>query len=216
MKRPACLAFLTAAFVGGGHFAAAKYTPPDFYDLAGGSDAVVVGEIVKVDAQTFSLRSEDVLAGSVSETDLVIVRFKDWTCASRWKPYAVGQREVAFLYELPPDNARQTRARYGLRSAGDEAEWEIRDDRISVHEGGHPPQWRPLDHVVDAIRSYRSCFSVSSDPSGQLRKMDEVRVLCDAPALEEFRGRSPVHDHLAKTSLEASRRARSSAKSGRS
>lgn len=215
MKRLTRLFILTAGPVGVGQLAVAKYVPPRFYDLAGQSAVVVLGEVVKVDSKTFTLRPDEVLAGSAVVVPLVIVRFQDWTCSHRWKPYAAGQHEVAFLDELPPDQARPTGARYRLRSAGDEAEWEIRGDQVSVQgfrvpggvvydEGEHPGQWLPLHAVLDALRTYRHCFSVSPAPSGDWWK-HKVRVLCEGQAIEAFRGRSVVHEYLTKTSLEASR-----------
>jgi hypothetical protein len=203
---------LMAAIVGIGPSARAKYAPPRFFVLAGQSDAVVLGEITAVGDTTFTLRSDEVLAGSAIGSSLTIVQFKNWTCSHRWKPYAVGQREVAFLHELPPDQAHDAGARYVLESAGDEAEWEIRGDRISVQgfrvpggiefdEGELPGQWLPLRAVLDALRTYRQCFSVAPNP---LRyRWPIVRVLCEKPALDNFRKRSTVHEYLTRTSLDA-------------
>ncbi len=210
------LAVLTMSLAAIASVALAKYVPPRFHDLAGVSDAVVLGTIVKVDAETFTLRPEAVVSGSVDPGDLVILRFQNWTCSHRWKPYAVGQREIAFLQALPANDRLRRQAGYRLRSSGDEAEWEISADRVSVQgfrvpggvvhdEGEHPGQWLPLDNVLDALRSYRSCFSVRHDPAGKPWEL-EVQLVCDAASLQAFRRRSVVHEYLATTSLEASRK----------
>lgn len=212
MMRVTLSLLLMGAIVGITQSALAKYVPPQFFVLAGQSDAVVLGEITAVGDTTFALRPDEVLAGNAIGSSLMIVQFENWTCSHRWKPYAVGQREVAFLYELPPDRAHATGARYGLQSAGDEGEWEIRGDRISVQgyrvpggiefdDGEHPGQWLPLRAVLDALRTYRQCFSVSPHP---LRyRWPIVRVLCDKPALDDFRARSSFHEYLTSTSLDA-------------
>ena len=216
MRSQTRVALLATIILATAALALAKYVPPRFHDLAGLSDAVVLGTIARVDAETFTLRPEEVLSGAVAPGDLVILRFENWTCSHRWKPYAVGQREIAFLQTLSIDDRRRSHAAYRLRSSGDEAEWEIAAGKVSVQgfrvpggvvhdEGEHPGQWLPLDDVLDALRTYRRCFSVRHDPAGKPWEL-EVDVLCDAAALQTFRRRSTVHEYLAARSLEASRK----------
>lgn len=189
--------------------AVAEYLPPPFFVLAGSSDLIVVGTIVKVSPKTFTLRVEEVLSGSDRSKEIEVLRFEDWTCSVRWKPYEVGQREVAFLYELDEGKSRTRGAKYATMSSGDEGEWEILDRNISVQgfhvpgghgfdQGEHPGQWLPLDIVLDAIRRFRHCFSVAS---GENRWASEARLLCSAAELAAYRSRSYIHAYLASDAL---------------
>lgn len=183
--------------------AAARYLPPSLHVLAGASDLIVVGTIVQLDAETFELRADEVLAGEAPTGKLIVKRFEDWTCASRWKPYAVGQREIAFL-RRPAEKGPFT-----LMSAGSEAEWEVQDAVVKVPGfaiTGYPQatpddywQHLPLARVSDAFRRYRVCFSVTHSP----QRGTAVRRQCDDATLLAYRDRSPVHAFLARTSLDA-------------
>lgn len=194
----------------------ATYVAPRFHDLAGLSDLVVLGEIVSLTPTTFTLRVQEALVGHTETEELVVVQFKDWTCSHRWKPYKPGQVELAFLRRLPTQPPAAKPPWYYLPSAGDEAEWEIEGDRVSVQgfrvpggtvfdQGEHPGQWLPLADVLDAVRGYRHCFSVSPPPEGKWAS--SVRLACDPSEVEAYRQRSSVHEYLAKTSLEAQERA---------
>lgn len=196
------LALLESATV-----AEAKYSPPQFFELVGLADVIVRGEIVNVNEQSFTLRVDEILAGHEDAKEVDVLQFVDWTCSHRWKPYAVGQEEVAFLRRLDDKEMRETGANFALLSAGDEAEWEIVGSEISVQgfrvpggrvddQGEHPGQWLPLDIVLDAIRHYRSCFSVQGG------RNQEVRKLCATRDLEQYRRRSMVHDYLVQASEE--------------
>jgi len=68
---------------------------------------VVLGDIVNVDEKSFTLLVREILAGSEAATELEVVRFIDWTCSHRWKPYAVGQGEIAFLHRLDERRSRR-------------------------------------------------------------------------------------------------------------
>jgi hypothetical protein len=197
------LAFAVAAT------AVAEYFPPPFYVLAGRSDLIVVGTIVKVSPKTFTLRAEEVLAGFDRSKEIEVLRFKDWTCSVRWKPYEVGQREVAFLYELEREEAHKTGAKYGTMSSGDEGEWEILGREISAqgfqlpggrefNQGEQPGQWLPIDIVLDAVRRFRHCFSVVA---GKSTWESKARLTCSAAELATYRSRSQVHAYLVSDAL---------------
>jgi len=201
------LAFATVAT------AVAEYIAPSFVVLAGRSDLIVAGMIAKVSPKTFTLRVEEVLAGSERSKEIEVLRFEDWTCSFRWKPYEAGQREIAFLHKLSKKEARESGAKYGTMSAGDEGEWEIVGKEVSVQgfrvpggrefdQGEHPGQWLPLDLVLDSIRRFRRCFSIvtDKDPWGS-----KILQSCSATELAEYRSRSYVHAYLVETALESGR-----------
>jgi hypothetical protein len=183
--------------------ASARYLPPTLQVLAGASDFIVIGAIVQLDAETFELRADEVLAGEAPPGKLIVQRFEDWACASRWKPYAVGQRVIAFL-RRPAEKGPFT-----LMSAGSEAEWEIQDAivnspgyAITGYSQNKPEEyWQrlPLADVRDAFRRYRTCFSVSQS----LQRGTAVRRHCEDAALLLYRGRSTLHAFLTQTSLDA-------------
>jgi len=58
-------------------FARADYDPLPANDLILASDAIVVGEIVALDASTFTLRVEETVAGPVSSATIEVQRFDD-------------------------------------------------------------------------------------------------------------------------------------------
>lgn len=208
MRFRGTVVLLMVALLESATVAEGKYYPPEFFELAGLADVIVRGEIVKVNEKSFTLRVSEILAGREDATELDVLQFVDWTCSHRWKPYAVGQEEVAFLRRLDDKEMRETGANFALLSAGDEGEWEIVSSEISVQgfripggrvddQGEHPGQWLPLDVVLDAIRHYRRCFSVHGD--GRNR---EVRKLCATRELEQYQRRSTVHEYLVQTSEE--------------
>jgi len=208
MRFEGTVVLLVVALLRSATVAHGKYYPPQFFELAGSADVIVRGVIVNVNETSFTLRVSEVLAGREDATELEVLRFVDWTCSHRWKPYAVGQEEVAFLQRLDDKEMRDTGAEFKLLSAGDEGEWEIVGSEVSAQgfrvpggriddQGEHPGQWLPLGVVLDAIRDYRGCFSVH----GHGRDW-EVRKLCAPRELEQYRRRSTIHEYLVQTSEE--------------
>jgi hypothetical protein len=184
--------------------AAAKYIPPPFYQLAL-ADLVLVGEITDLRYRTFILRIDEVLGGTYNRSQIEIPKFKDWTCAIRWKPYRVGQHEIVFLRS-------ETGGSYSLISAGDEGEWEIQGDTVislgfripGIAESGiseHPGQTLQLADVRNAIREFRGCFAIKE---GDEEKWNpRLNQHCTADFLEEIAKRSIVHRYLIDTGLQA-------------
>lgn len=179
--------------------AAADYSPPPLNDLVLASDAIVVGEIVALGSDTFTLRVDEVVAGQVSSPRIEVERFVDWTCAARWAPYATGQRALIFL------NARGPR--WQIRSAGGEGEMPLVGDRVhvssyydslappggnayaqlGVHGGRFSGFTRDRAQLVEALRAARACFTAELSP-GPLRRVQRVRRTCDASRMRAARG----------------------------
>jgi hypothetical protein len=165
-------------------FAAAKYAPMSAPTMIREADVVVTGEIVALDDTTFTVRVGESLAGPAPGESLTVRRFEDWTCASRWLPYAVGQEVVLLLVE-DADGLR-------ILSAGGEGELRIMDDTVWVRPrlDGFPTTTPPtghghgsvvpLDDFLDAARVLRGC-AAAGDPPG-----------CGATE----RGDSPTHAAL--------------------
>lgn len=190
--------------------AVARYKPPAFHDLAGASDLIVVGTIVRLSDSTFTLQIEEVLAGTWPDARVTALRHVDWTCSRRWRPYEVGQREIAFLRRLAVGAAGSSEAPFRTMSPGDEGEWEIRDGRVSVqgfripggevfNDGEHPGQWVSSDLVRDALRTYRQLYVFTPSPGGRY----EIGRRVSGAAFAEFSARSFVHRYLVATTEDA-------------
>jgi hypothetical protein len=187
----------------------ALYAPPAFYQLAAGSDLVVLGRIVALDDSTFTLAVDDLLVGTSSDTLLRVARFEDWTCSSRWLPYAVGQREIAFLCRSGPG--------YRTNSAGAEGEWQIRGDKVTC--AYFPSTFAlpsvksldtvlPLKLVVSALKDFGACVRIDTEwlPARKEGNMgfppsykETVVVLCDSTTIDHLANRSKVHKYLVDT-----------------
>src|SRR5262245_8547156 len=129
-RRVTCAVAVTVQVLAGPVYG--KYGPPPFHVLAGAADLVVVGTIVGLSDSTFTLRIEETLAGSWSSRDVTALKHTDWTCSYRWKPYQLGQREIAFLTRVQPEEGHAAAATFRPMSDGDEGEGEIVGDRGSV------------------------------------------------------------------------------------
>ncbi len=201
----------------------AHYVPTNFADLAGTSDAIVVGDISKIDENTYSLTVEDVLAGpAMKGQSLRVRRFRDWVCAWRWADYEVGQKLLVFLTR---DDEEQV---WSSRGAACEGESPIVENDVHANFGvpgksieykGRFGKWHlsavPFNQVRTAILDFRAAFRVlpAKDP---WRKDGEYSVYVPFERIEsvskpttspfrprrpppEFRTRSPLHRHLAET-----------------
>lgn len=194
----------------------AKYVPPKFFELAGASDLIVTGKIIELRENTFLLLIEKIVAGEYLGKTIEITKFQDWPCASRWKPYAINQREIAFLWRVPDKNKDEYPAPLALLSAGAEGEWEIIGKSVyslgfrvpgfdASEETEHPGQELNIDVLMDAIKGFRKCFSViyktdSEDPWNPM-----IGVKCSGEEILAYKDKSVVHQYLAETALEFKR-----------
>ena len=124
-----------------GRTAEARYRPLTLNDLLGNSDLVLVGEITTLEDETYTLTISETLAGKYKGPTIVIQRFKDWACASRWAPYATGQKLVVCLKKVvDPQSCTVT---WRVRSGGGEGELPIVADR--AHFRGRGADDIPID-----------------------------------------------------------------------
>lgn len=188
----------------------ASYIAIDFTRLCGWAELIVVGEIVELTEESFTLRIDAILKVEARSKTIEIRKFKDWTCAHRWcshegdthssKPYAIGQREIAFL-----SRSEKGESIWGVIGSGDEGEWEIQGDRVAVQgralesfesfpSSEHRGHWVPLEDALDVIREFGACFAVTA-ASATSWSVD-VRITCPAARLEELSSRSLLHRRL--------------------
>lgn len=194
----------------------ASYIAIDFTRLCGWAELIVMGEIVEMTDESFTLRVDATLKGDARSKTVEIRKFKDWACAHRWcsheggthssKPYAIGQREIAFL-----SRSEKGESLWGVIGGGDEGEWEIQGDRAAVQgralEGfasfsssEHRAQWVPLEDALDVIREFGACFAMT--PASAKSWSADVRTTCPAARLEELSSRSLLHRLLLDPSLD--------------
>ena len=180
MNRRALLA-LVVAVVGASAAPAPKYIPLDLDRMVAVADRIVVGTIREVRAETFLLDVEEDLHGEPTEGPLEVQRFRDWTCASRWTPYATGQRVVLFLREhVGAAEGDEPRREWRILSGGGEGEMPVfergegeareacvalrglalPDGALTRTGAGVPVRgWvLPLADVVDDVRAWRADY----------------------------------------------------------
>lgn len=95
----------------------ADYSPLQLYFMILDADKIIDGTIKKLDKTFFYL--DDTL----QHQTIKIRRFQDWTCASRFDKYKVGQRVILFL--------KQEKDHFYIMSAGGEGEVPIVNDSVS-------------------------------------------------------------------------------------
>jgi hypothetical protein len=200
------LALASALLGAGAPRAAADYSPPPLNDLVLGSEAIVTGRIDALAAQTFTLRVQDLVDGPITTPTIEVRRFEDWTCASRWAPYAVGQQVLLFLREDPQGGPWQ------IRSAGGEGEMPISRGVAYVHSyymqmapaGTSPRAYGPhtvhggryggfavgVGELLDALRQARSCFQAQRSQD-RYRRVTGVTQTCTAASAAAAQ-RSPI------------------------
>ena len=171
---------------------AAKYWPFELHRMVAAADLVVVGRIAEVDAKTFRLDVEDLLAGETGQWPgerLEVVRFQDWPCAQRWTPYATGQRVLLFLQRHEDEQGHRS---WRILSGGGEGEMPVYDvprpeepgseparlvvlrgselpsggsERVELDDGSHVSGWvLPLGSVAADLRAWRASFRTAKWP----------------------------------------------------
>lgn len=139
------------------------YTPESVIDRITSADTIVVGVISRVDPDAIEVKVQDLVVGSCKVGDTIrVVKFGDWACAFRWKPYAVDQRLFMFLNK----ESTQTGDLYRIRGAGGEGESPIVDELIYPNFSipglavTETPSLR-LDLFRTAIADFRATFRVT-------------------------------------------------------
>jgi hypothetical protein len=204
MERRLIVAFLLTCASLVGAPARAYYVPLFTIEMIGRADAIVLGTIEKVGSEDFELRVEQPLYGSAAGP-LRVRSFRDWTCASRWAPYRVGQRLILFLTAGTPADPR-----WAIVGAGDEGEmlvvgktvyhqlWPDWERRVRTHHVSGRKFYgatAPLSDVADALAAYRSLYRIVPDEREWFAR-DVVRISTEEAA-REFSRRSDFHRLLA-------------------
>ncbi|WP_345049357.1 hypothetical protein [Hymenobacter glaciei] len=77
--------------------AQADYEPTLLSELIETSDLIFYGEIVAIQKSTVTAKSVQRIKGVNPNSEVAIDKFENWTCATRFAPYKVGQKAFFFL-----------------------------------------------------------------------------------------------------------------------
>ena len=80
-------------------FCKAEYIPIYLYGMIQGADLILHARIIEVLENEIELDIIEKIKGEYSHQKIIIEKFENWSCASRWRTYKVGQEELIFLYE---------------------------------------------------------------------------------------------------------------------
>lgn len=115
--------------------ARASYVHLTLGDMVKRADAIVLGRVVAVSASTFDMKVDEVVVQKkrtslkAGET-LRVEKFEDWTCASRWRPYAAGDELLFALVRSEKQDGRWS-------TMGAAAEGEMPIENGQVYIGGN-------------------------------------------------------------------------------
>jgi hypothetical protein len=97
------------------------YTLTDLTDLIEKSDFIVYGEIHQIGTLNIKIILHDKIKGEIVSDTLQFRKFSNWSCASRYENYEIGQEAIFFL-KRHKDNRI-----YGM-GAGNEGEMLVKND----------------------------------------------------------------------------------------
>ncbi|MES2545997.1 MAG: hypothetical protein V4548_14025 [Bacteroidota bacterium] len=98
------------------------YDPTGLPQLILKSDVAGECEIQKVTENQIEVKFSDIYHGELKTKSIKVEKFQDWTCASRWTKYKVGQKEIIFIVK----NLKS--GKWIIIGAGNEGELPIEND----------------------------------------------------------------------------------------
>lgn len=91
------------------------------------SELIAECKITAVQETTFDVLITEIIKGNISERKVTISKFVNWTCASRWSTYKVGQVELLFLSKGLTNS-------WHTLGAGNEGEMPLQKDTLYYKE----------------------------------------------------------------------------------
>ncbi|MES2591827.1 MAG: hypothetical protein V4608_08080 [Bacteroidota bacterium] len=116
------------------------------------SKIIVYAKIISVDKEAFKIVTIKKIKSTHKSDTLLLQKFEDWTCASRYAHYEVGQ-EAIFFIELNKKNEFHT------IGAGNEGELVVKSDSVFVPD--YLEQKIFPSKKVDFISKYKKYISIS-------------------------------------------------------
>ena len=151
-------------------FIKAKYLPTPLWEMALTADKIVYGEITELHENDYTLK---IISNATNDSGTIkIQRFKDWTCAARWTPYAKGQKVVVFLEKR--ENV------YHIMSGGGEGEMEVMNENVNFKNYIIDCNVKDIksdlkvNSFIKNIKKIRDCYSLSENTFKITRKCQEV------------------------------------------
>lgn len=154
---------------------APKYIRLKLHELIARADLCIIGHIVSVSPETVEVSVEEVGFGEPGGELVHIRRFLDWACASRWQPYAVGQR---CLYFLEAESGC-----FSILGSGGEGETPV---------GPNGPTAFKYPNFLAETRRYREHFKLGE---GQPRGL-WIEPIASEEEIETYRRSSPLAERL--------------------
>jgi len=198
----------------------ALYDPTPFPEIVAETEAIVAGEIVELDRDTYQFKVTDALVGPIKTGDLIRVqRFHDWACAWRWQEYKVGQPLLLFLNQSEKET-------WQFPGGGGEGECALIEGEVYAHSAAPGREIRvpdrhggftlfqaiPYAKLRPAIIDFRNQFqfTISRQPRRHIRDKT-IRVPFERISSitepkpdfrprrpeTEFEDRSPMHRYFA-------------------
>lgn len=190
-----------------------KYIPTPLIELVGKAELIVYGTIKKVGKEQFKFNIHETLYGEdyiFPKGEIIeVIKFKNWTCASRWTEYKNDQELVLFLYQ----NGEGKNITWRILGGGDEGENFIQYGMVLFDSRGIPMtnsdsleedlkyKFKKID-FFNAIKDYREVFSVNTvtSPDGY-RSSKSIGLIVDNKGLKKYKSISPAHKYLAEESI---------------
>lgn len=104
--------------------AQADYDPTLLPELIDKSDLIIYGEIVTIQKANVTVKAFETIKGAKPKGNLVIDKFENWTCANRFAPYRIGQKEYFFLKRKKSVN------QYFALGAANEGEMPVANQKV--------------------------------------------------------------------------------------
>jgi hypothetical protein len=120
----------------------ADYDPLPLASLINKSELIAECKIIAVQEMTVELLVIEVIKGNTNETKITISKFRDWTCASRWSAYKVGQVELLFL-------TKGSTNIWNTLGAGNEGDMPIQKDTLYYKEIYYRLDSVPKTYLLD-------------------------------------------------------------------
>jgi hypothetical protein len=198
----------------------ADYRAPRFFEMVGGADLIVLGQVESVQEETYRLKIERVLAGKWEAPDVTVMKVRDWACSWRFGPYEIGQRVVAFLEKRNEWSKHFGMTVFSQMSAGCEGEFPVQDSTVYCYTipgtpasrgsiGRHQDVYKArLDYLLSAIGGYRSLYRVTLSkqvPNDHLMFAERVELSPETlrlsaaahlSQLKSYARRSYLHQYL--------------------
>ncbi|MHC4696399.1 MAG: hypothetical protein ACYTFA_06630 [Planctomycetota bacterium] len=192
--------------------AVAKPGISTFAELAGGADLIAVGTITSVSwfsSGVIEVDVSEVLFGDPSLKTIRVQKFRNWTCVTRWTPYAADQKLLLFL--TAGDGQWVPKGTWEIMGKGNDTGeipiigdhiypsglrcgWSVEPERHEVY-GGTRKKRAPLAPFLAAVRDIRKCFHFTTLPR---RRPNGIKQICTDAELADFERRSEIHGCLVK------------------